>query len=182
LRDLRWTLAHVPGIDVETLNRLKALDAGVSIAGGRYLGQGNTTAQAGSPFRRMLESGIHVGYGSDGGTGAPINPWLHVYYLVTGRNSAGARVEPNDQLLTRIEALRMFTANQGWFTREERDLGSIEPGKLADLAVLSDDVFDAQKVPDEAIKLIHAVLTIVDGRVVFDALTLPGTGPTLALH
>jgi predicted amidohydrolase YtcJ len=167
LQGLRWCLAHVPGIDADTLNRLKAMDVGVSISGGRYLS--GTAAQPGSPFRRMLESGIHVGYGGDGGSVAPLNPWMHVYYMVTGKNSAGESIEPKDQLLTRTEALRMYTANQGWFTKEENEIGSIEAGKLADLVVLSDDVFDAQRVPDEAIKLIHAVLTIVGGRIVFDA-------------
>ncbi len=180
LKDLRWCLAHVPGIDVETLNRLKAMDVGVSITGGRYLS--GTAAQEGSPFRRMLESGIRVGYGGDGGSVAPISPWPHLYYMVTGKNSAGERIEPVEQLLTRTEALRMYTANQGWFTRDEDDLGSIEAGKLADLVVLSDDYFDARKVPDEAIKQLHAVLTIVGGNVVFSVLTPAGAGPIVAVN
>ncbi len=167
LKDLRWCLAHVPGIDVDTLNRLKAMDVGVSITGGRYLS--GTAAQEGSPFRRMLESGIRVGYGGDGGSVAPLSPWPHLYYMVTGRNSAGERIEPLDQLLTRTEALRMYTASQGWFTRDEDDLGSIETGKLADLVVLSDDYFTSSKVPDEAIRLIHAVTTIVGGKVVHNS-------------
>jgi predicted amidohydrolase YtcJ len=62
----------------------------------------------------------------------------------------------------------MITANQGWFTRDEASLGSIEPGKLADLVVLSDDYFDAAKVPDEAIKRLRSVLTIVGGSIVYD--------------
>lgn len=167
LTGLRWSLAHVPGIDAGTLSRLKALDAGVSITGGRYLS--GTAAQAGSPFRRMLESGIHVGYGGDGGSVAPLNPWPHLSYMVTGRNSAGDVIEPADQLLIRADAIRMYTANQGWFTKEEQRLGSIEAGKLADLVVLSDDFFDAQKVPDAAIRRIRSVLTIVGGRIVYDA-------------
>jgi len=167
LEGLRWSLAHVPGIDTATLDRLKALSAGVSITGGRYLS--GTAAQEGSPFRRMLDSGIRVGYGGDGGSVAPLNPWPHVYYMVTGRNSAGDPIEPRDQLLTRTEALRMLTTNQGWFTADERDLGSIEPGKLADLVVLSANVFDPQQVPDEAIKRLRSVLTIVGGSVVYDA-------------
>ena len=171
LKGLRWTLAHVPGIDAETLARLKALDAGVSITGGRYLS--GTAAQEGSPFRRMLESGVPVGYGGDGGSVAPLSPWPHLYYLVTGRNSAGEVIEPRDQLLTRMEALRVFTANQGWFTRDEADLGSIAAGKLADLVVLSDDYFDAKKVPDTAIKDLRSVLTIVGGEVVYDAVRMP---------
>ncbi len=63
----------------------------------------------------------------------------------------------------------MYTANQGWFTKDEDDLGTIEAGKLADLVVLSDDYFDAQKVPDEAIKRIHAVITIVGGNLVHNS-------------
>jgi predicted amidohydrolase YtcJ len=180
LNDLRWCLAHVPGIDVETLSRLKAMGVGVSISGGRYLT--GTAAQEGSPFRRILESGIHAGYGGDGGSVAPLNPWVHVYYMTTGRNSAGEVIEPADQLLTRVEALRMYTANQGWFTREEYELGSIEVGKLADVVVLSDDFFDARKVPNDAIKRIHSVLTIVGGRIAYDALTSNATGPIVAVH
>jgi predicted amidohydrolase YtcJ len=167
LAGLRWCLAHVPGIDADTLRRLKALDAGVSITGGRYLT--GTATQEGSPFRRMLESGVHVGYGGDGGTVAPLSPWPHIYYMVTGRNSGGEAIEPADQLLTRSEAVRMYTANQGWFTREEHLLGSIEIGKLADLVVLSDDLFDPQKVPDAAIRRIRSVLTIAGGKIVYDS-------------
>jgi hypothetical protein len=171
LKDLRWCLAHVPGIDVETLNRVKALGAGVSITGGRYLS--GTPGQPGSPFRRMLESGVPTGYGGDGGSVAPISPWPHLYYLVTGRNSAGAEVEPAEQRLTRMEALRVYTVNQGWFTKEEQRVGSIETGKLADVVVLSDDVLDPQRVPDAMIRRIKSVLTIVGGRIVYDAGLLP---------
>jgi hypothetical protein len=167
LKGLRWVLAHVPGIDIETLNRLKALDAGVSITGGRYL-SGNAK-NPGSPFKRMLESGIHVGYGGDGGSVAPINPWPHVYYMVTGRNAAGEITEPADQLLTRMQALKMYTANQPWFTKDEDALGSIESGKLADLAVLSANVLDPKQVPDDAIRRVRSVMTIVGGRIVYDA-------------
>ena len=102
--------------------------------------------------------------------------------MVTGRNSAGEVIEPAGQLLTRTDALRMYTANQGWFTSEEHDLGSIDIGKLADLVVLSDDFFDSHKVPDAAIKRLHSVLTIVGGTIVYDSLTPAGTGPIVAVH
>jgi hypothetical protein len=67
-----------------------------------------------------------------------------------------------------MEALRLYTAQNGWFLREEDRLGSIEPGKFGDLVVLSDDYFDPKKVPDEEIKRLKSVLTIVGGRVVYD--------------
>ena len=64
----------------------------------------------------------------------------------------------------------MATAENGWFLREEATLGTIEPGKLADLVVLSDDYFDPMRVPDDAIRKITSVLTVVDGKVVHDAM------------
>jgi predicted amidohydrolase YtcJ len=67
-----------------------------------------------------------------------------------------------------MEALRLYTAENGWFLHEEDKLGSIEAGKLGDLVVLTDDYFDPKKVPDEAIKKLQSVLTVVDGKVVYD--------------
>ena len=169
LAPLRWCLAHVPGIDEETLERLKAMGVGVSAAGSRYTATNppRNTPKDIPPFRILVESGIHVGYGSDGGTITALDPWPHLYYMVTGKNSAGELVAAG-QTVTRIQALRLYTADQPWFTKEETDLGSIEAGKLADLAVLSDDFLDAGRVSDEAIKHICSVLTIVGGKVVYD--------------
>ena len=64
-----------------------------------------------------------------------------------------------------MEALRLYTSENGWFTREEARLGTIEAGKLADLAVRSADYFDAARVNDKAIKRLRSVRTVVDGRV-----------------
>jgi hypothetical protein len=169
LAPLRWCLAHVPGIDLETLHRLQAMGVGVSAAGARYTPSTppRVSAKDIPPFRMLVESGIHVGYGSDGGTVSALDPWPHIYYMVTGKNSAGQIVAAG-QTLTRMQALRMYTANQPWFTKEEDKLGSIEDGKLADLVVLSDDFLDQDRVPDEAIKGINSVLTIVGGKIVYD--------------
>ena len=68
--------------------------------------------------------------------------------------------------MTRAEALRLFTRDNSWFLRMEDKIGSIEPGKLADLAVLDRDYFT---VPDAEIKQIRSVMTIVNGKVVYDA-------------
>ena len=80
-------------------------------------------------------------------------------------NSFGARVN-GDQQITRQEALRLFTRDNSWFLRMEDRIGTIEPGKLADLAVLSEDYF---AVPDERDQAIRSVMTIVDGKIVHDA-------------
>jgi hypothetical protein len=165
IADLRWSISHVPRIDMETLNRLKAIGAGVEPHAWTYL---NGQPGAGPPFRMILDSGIHAGGGSDAANVTAINPWLMMYYMVTGRNSARELVNAGQQI-TREEALRMYTANNGWFFHEEDKLGTIEPGKLGDLVVLSDDYFDASKVTDEGIRRLRSVLTVVDGRVVHDA-------------
>src|SRR4029079_13512560 len=93
-------------------------------------------------------------------------PWLQIYFATTGVNSFGARVN-GDQQITRQEALRLFTRGNSWFLRMEDKIGSIEPGKLADLAVLNKDYF---AVTDAEIKQIRSVLTIVDGGGVHEAL------------
>jgi predicted amidohydrolase YtcJ len=70
-----------------------------------------------------------------------------------------------------MEALRLYTVENGWFLKEEATLGTIEPGKLADLVVLTDDYFDPKRVPDDAIRKITSALTVVDGKVVHDAMS-----------
>lgn len=166
IADLRWSIAHVPHIDQETVNRFKALGAGIAVHPYEYLAG---ALGAGPPLRMIVESGIHVGAGSDAAQISTLDPWLMIYYMVTGKNAAGELINPG-QTITRMEALRLYTANNGWFFREEDRLGSIEPGKLGDIAVLSDDFLDPAKVPDEAIKRVKSVLTVVGGQVVYNTL------------
>jgi predicted amidohydrolase YtcJ len=120
-------------------------------------------------MRMILDSGIHVGAGSDAAQISTLDPWPLIYYMVTGKNSSGVLINDKQQL-TRMEALRLYTAENGWFFHEENTLGSIEVGKLGDLVVLTGDYFDAAKVPDEAIKQLKSALTVVDGRVMYDRL------------
>lgn len=164
ITDQRWVLAHAPFITREYADKLKALGAGVSVLGGwRYIS--GTAQQNGPPFRMLVDSGMPVGMSSDGMQISPMNPWIGLYYVVTGKNARGELINAG-QTLARDEALRLYTAANGWFLNEEDVLGSIEVGKYADLAVLSADYFDADAVPDEAIKRITSVLTVVDGRIV----------------
>lgn len=167
IRDLRWSIAHVPKIDLPTLNRLKAIGAGVAVHGWLYLS--GTPQNGGPPYRTIVDSGIQVGAGSDAAAVSVFDPWLEIYYMVTGKNAAGELINPGQQL-TRVEALKLYTANNGWFSREENTIGTIETGKFGDVAVLSDDYFDPKKVSDDEIKKIHSVLTIVDGKVVHEVM------------
>jgi predicted amidohydrolase YtcJ len=123
--------------------------------------------RGGPPLRTIVDSGVKVGAGSDSAQISTLNPWLVIAYMVTGKASDGSLINAGQQL-SRQEALRLYTVENGWFLKEERLLGSIEPGKLGDVAVLSDDYFDPRRVPDDAIKKIRSVLTVVDGRVVHD--------------
>jgi len=170
IADLRWSIAHVPAIDAQTLQAMKAIGVGMALHGWKYLqgGQGTPAGQpAGPPYRTILESGIHVGAGSDAGDISILDPWFEIYYMVTGKDCTGALINSGEQV-TRQQALRMYTADKGWFFREENEVGSIETGKLGDAVVLSDDYFDPQKVSDEGIKELKSVLTVVGGRVVYD--------------
>ena len=161
---LRWDMDHAVQIDADTLRRLKALGAGVSASGGYFVEVPGRVA----PLRAILESGVHFGYGSDGGSVAPLAPWLHIHYMVTGKNAAGVVVNPG-QTLTRLQALRAFTIDNAWFTGDEDKLGSIEVGKLGDVAVLSGDFLDPARVPDDAIKHLSSVMTILGGKIVSDS-------------
>jgi predicted amidohydrolase YtcJ len=172
IADLHWSIAHVPAIDAETLQSMKRIGVGLALHGWKYLqgGQGTPAGQpAGTPYKTILESGIHVGAGSDAGDISVLDPWFEIYYMVTGKDCTGALINSGEQV-TREQALRMYTADNGWFFREENELGSIETGKLGDVAVLSDDYFEPKKVSDEGIKKLKSVLTVVGGRVVHSEL------------
>ena len=159
---LHWSVAHALTITPANIARLKALGGGLALHGFRYLA--GTPAAAGPPYRTILDSGIKVGAGSDSAQISTLNPWLMLYYMTTGKNSSGVVINAG-QTLTRQEAIRLYTAENGWFTKEEDKLGSIEVGKLADLVVLNGDYFS---VPDESIKKLHSVMTIVGGKIVYN--------------
>ena len=164
IADLHWSIAHAPRIDAATIARFKAIGAGIAIHPFTYLaGQPG----AGPPVRTIVDSGIHAGAGSDSAQISTLDPWLMIYFMVTGKNSSGVAINAG-QTIDRMRALRLYTADNGWFLHEENKLGSIEPGKLGDVTVLSADYFDPTKVSDEGIKKLTSVLTVVDGRVVHD--------------
>ena len=169
VRDKRWVVAHVPGITQEWINRMKAIGGGLSLTGWQFLAGGPQTnpiaPYAGPPFRMIVNSGINTGMSSDGMQIAPMNPWIHMYYASTGVNARGQLINP-DQQITRHEVLRLYTRDNGWFVREEDQLGSIEVGKFADLVVLNNDYFS---VTNEDLKRIRSVLTIVGGNIVHDS-------------
>jgi hypothetical protein len=163
---LRWMVHHVPEVTGALLTRLQALGCAVQMAAFRWVTSTDPNVIVGPPFRTIVDHGIKVGIHGDGVHIAPLNPWQHISFATTGVNSFGARVN-GDQQLTRQEALRLFTRENSWFLRMEDRIGSIEPGKLADFAVLDRDYFS---VPDVEIKQIRSELTFVEGRAVHGTL------------
>ena len=126
---------------------------------------------AGPPFRMIVDSGnrpdgIHSGMSSDGMQIAPMNPFIHAYYAVTGKNALG-KVINDGQQISRQELLALYTRAGGWFLgrADEDRLGTIEVGRLGDLVVLDRDYFS---VPDDQLRQVRPVLTVLGGRIVHD--------------
>ena len=168
---LRWFFDHAETISSRNIDRVRALGGGIAIQHrmafqGEYFVEryGADAAQHSPPIARMLAAGLPVGAGTDATRVASYNPWLSLYWLVTGKTVGGASLYPESNRLDRMEALRLYTVGSSWFSGEEGKKGAIVPGQLADLAVLSADYFS---IPEEEIKRIEAVLTLVGGKVVF---------------
>jgi predicted amidohydrolase YtcJ len=157
---LRWSLLHLQSIDSPRLKILMELGAGASAQTWTYLSTGG-----GPPFRRIIDSGIHAGVGTDSTNVSALDPWLSLFYMTTGRNLAGTLTNDGQQI-SRLDALRLSTQGAAWFSFDDHHLGSFAEGKYADLAVLSDDYLT---VPDVRIRKIESVLTLVAGKVVHAA-------------
>jgi len=123
------------------------------------------------PYRTLQDAGIIINGGSDhmvkwdASTSInPYNPFLAMYSMVTRKTERGSIFHP-DQALTREEALKAYTINNAYAESQDSVKGSIEPGKLADMAVLSKDLLTC---PADSIKDIKALMTILDGKVIYE--------------
>lgn len=161
LNGLRWIISHVPEFPPDLANRMDAMGMGVLIGWGPLRTPTPTNANLGPPYRMLMNHKIHKGYHSDGGDITLINPWLNFSTMTTGLNLAGQQIL-GDQKISRQEALWLATAANKWFI-EEDDLGSIETGNRADLAVLDRDCFT---VSDEDFRRTRSLLTLVGGNAV----------------
>ena len=170
---LSWFFDHAETITDRNLERVKALGGGIAIQHrmayqGEYFVDryGKQAAERTPPITRMLKMGIPVGAGTDATRVASYNPFVSLYWLVTGKTVGGLSLYPETNRLDRPQALELYTQGSSWFSREQGKKGAIAPGQLADLAVLSADYFS---VPDEEIKALESVLTLVGGKVVYAA-------------
>jgi predicted amidohydrolase YtcJ len=170
---LRWFFDHAETISERNIERVKALGGGIAVQdrmafqGEYFLDRyGKQAAEHAPPIRRMLAAGLPVGAGTDATRVSSYNPFVSLYWLVAGKTVGGTPLYSEANRLDRTEGLRRYTVGSAWFSGEEDKKGSIEVGKLADLAVLSADYFS---VPEEEIKGIESVLTIVGGKMVYGA-------------
>src|ERR1700678_1795264 len=168
---LHWFFDHCETITDRNIERIKALGGGIAVQNrmafqGEYFVEryGAKKAERTPPIRRMLEMGVPVGAGTDATRVSSYNPFLSLYWLVTGKTVGGLSLYPGENRLDRAEALKLYTMGSSWFSTEDQRKGALAPGQLADLAVLSADYFS---IPDEEIKHLESVLTIVGGKVVY---------------
>jgi predicted amidohydrolase YtcJ len=169
ISSLRWNVnllgAGVGWVTAGLLDRLQALGCSIQLSSNNWVNSTTAGVVAGHAYRTINQHPIHKSLFSNATHISPLNPWLHLYYVVTGLNSYGQQINPGEQL-TRAEALRLRTRESSWHLQMEDRLGTIEPGKLADLAVLDRDYFS---VPDVEIKRVRSVLTVVNGRIVHES-------------
>ncbi len=117
------------------------------------------------PLRSLLDAGIPIALGSDG----PMSPGLNLMFAV---------IHPTQpsEALTLDQALTAYTSGSAYAEFAEREKGSLSPGKLADLAVLSQDLFN---IPPSQFPATRSVMTLVDGKIVYDAAVLKRFPPGL---
>lgn len=168
IKGLRWAFSHLDQVTPAQLERMKRLDMYAEIHS-RPLIQGalmhkvhGDQAWDMPPFRRIQNSGIRWGLGSDATAVTTSNPFYTLGFAVTGKMVGGRKV--NRQTITREEALIAHTRSNAYFLFQESNLGSIQEGKFADLLVLDRDYL---KVPEDEIKDLRPLITMVGGRIVY---------------
>ncbi|MGE6599843.1 amidohydrolase [Bacillus proteolyticus] len=168
---LRWWFDHAETISDRSMERVKALNGGIAIQDrmafqGEYFVDlyGKEAAKRTPPIYRMLDLGIPVGAGSDATRVSSYNPWVALYWMVAGKTIGGLSIYDEKNKLDRKVALELYSKGSAWFSGDEGKKGTLAVGQFADIAVLSSDYFT---VPEEEIKELESLLTIMGGQVVY---------------
>ena len=170
---LRWSIAHLNDASVKTLERMKALGVGWTVQDAMYFGgegfikqQGPEAAERTPPVVTADRIGVHIGGGTDAHRVASYNPFTSLQWFLDGKTVSGTAMRGPAEIPTRQQALRFYTKGSAWFSHDDRERGSLEVGKLADLAVLSKDFLT---VPVSEIGDTESLLTMLGGKVVYAA-------------
>lgn len=169
--ELRWAMAHLNTGSPDTIARMKSLGMAFSVQMGPFFegpdilaANGPEVAQR-SAARIALDEGLVVAGGTDATRVGDYRVWPALEFHVTGASLGDAVVRPPDQRLTRLEALRAYTRGSAWLAFDDDDRGSLEPGKLADLAVLDKPYLSVRR---DRISEIRSLLTLHGGEAVYD--------------
>ena len=176
---LHWFIDHAETISPKNIDRIRALGGGIAVQHrmayqGEYFINRYGSADASPPIKRMLAAGVPVGAGTDATRVASYNPFVSLYWLISGKSVGGTQMYSDANRFDRMEALRLWTVGSSWFSSDEGKKGALVPGQLADLAVLSADYFS---IPEAEIKALQSVLTMVGGETVHAAAEFGGMAP-----
>ena len=168
---LRWSIAHLNDASDASLRRMKALGVGWTMQDAMYFGGEQFLKQSGSeaakrtpPLETARKMGVVVGAGTDAHRVASYNPFTALQWLLDSKTVGGVVMRGAEEIPSRIDALKFYTLGSAWFSFDEQKRGSLDVGKVADLAVLSADYLT---VPVEKIGSLESVLTMVGGKVVY---------------
>ncbi len=180
---LHWFFDHAETISDRNIDRIAALGGGIAVQHrmayqGEYFVQryGAKAAENTPPITKMLKAGLPVGAGTDATRVASYNPWVSLFWLVTGKTLGGLQLNRRQNCMSREEALRLWTSANTWFSSEDDRKGQIKVGQYADLAVLSSDYF---LVSEDEIQDIESVLTVLGGKVVHGGGDFSDLAPSL---
>jgi predicted amidohydrolase YtcJ len=170
---LRWSVAHLNDASEATLERMSALGVGWTVQDAMYFGGEDLVRRQGPAAGRFIPPvvtgdrlGVAIGGGTDAHRVASYNPFTSLQWFLDGKTVAGTAIRGPEETPSRLQALKFYTLGSAWFSFDDDVRGSLEPGKLADLAVLSRDYLT---VPLAEIGNIESVLTLLGGDVVFAA-------------
>jgi predicted amidohydrolase YtcJ len=127
---------------------------------------GAAAARRVPPVESAKKVGVVIGGGTDAHRVASYNPFTSLQWFLDGRTVGGKAIRGPEETPSRADALRFYTMGSAWFSFDEAKRGSLEVGKLADLAVLSKDYLT---MPVEDVHTLESVLTMVGGRIVYAA-------------
>ena len=170
---LRWSVAHLNDASEATLKRMSALGVGWTVQDAMYFGGEDLVRRGGPDAGRRIPPvvtgnrlGVTIGGGTDAHRVASYNPFTALQWFLDGKTVAGTAIRGSDETPDRLTALKFYTLGSAWFSFDDDVRGSLEAGKLADLAVLSQDYLT---VPLTEIGNSESVLTLVGGDVVYAA-------------
>jgi predicted amidohydrolase YtcJ len=170
---LRWSVAHLNDASEATLQRMSALGVGWTVQDAMYFGGEDLVRRGGPDAGRRIPPvvtgdrlGVHIGGGTDAHRVASYNPFTSLQWFLDGKTVIGTPIRGPEETPTRLQALRFYTMGSAWFSFDDDTRGSLEVGKLADLAVLSQDYLT---VPLDEVGNLESVLTLLGGEVVYAA-------------